>query len=43
VASDAHPCRPCGIDGCGGGKISDCLATLPVERVYNAALELLAR
>lgn len=43
VASDVHPCRPCGIDGCGGGKVSDCLATLPVERVYDAALGLLAR
>jgi heptosyltransferase-3 len=42
VASTAHPCRPCGIDGCGGGKVSDCLATLPVERVLAAAHELLA-
>ena len=41
VASDAHPCRPCGIDGCGGGKVSDCLATVPVERVYRAVQELL--
>ncbi len=42
VASDAHPCRPCGIDGCGGGKVSDCLASLPVDRVHTAVLELLA-
>ncbi|MBI4740438.1 MAG: putative lipopolysaccharide heptosyltransferase III [Betaproteobacteria bacterium] len=42
VASDAHPCRPCGIDGCGGGKVSDCLAGLPVDRVHTAVLELLA-
>ncbi len=42
VASDAHPCRPCGIDGCGGGKVSDCLENLPVERVYRAVQELLA-
>jgi heptosyltransferase III len=42
VASDAHPCRPCGNDGCGGGKVSECLTTLPVERVYAAARELLA-
>ena len=41
VASDSHPCRPCGIDGCGGGKVSDCLTTLPVERVYRAVQELL--
>lgn len=43
VASDAHPCRPCGIDGCGGGKVSDCLENLPVERVYRAVQELLAQ
>ena len=42
VASDRHPCRPCGIDGCGGGKLSDCLATLPVARVLAACDELLA-
>ena len=40
IASDRHPCRPCGIDGCGGGKVSDCLASLPVERVLTAAREL---
>ena len=43
VASDVHPCRPCGIDGCGGGKVSDCLANLPVDRVYRAVQELLAQ
>jgi heptosyltransferase-3 len=42
VASAAHPCRPCGNDGCGGGKVSECLTTLPVERVHAAARELLA-
>lgn len=42
IASAAHPCRPCGLDGCGGGKVSECLTTLPVERVYAAARELLA-
>lgn len=42
VASDTHPCRPCGIDGCGGSKVSDCLTTLSVERVHNAVQELLA-
>jgi heptosyltransferase-3 len=41
VASDAHPCRPCGLDGCGGGKVSECLTTLPVERVLAACDELL--
>jgi heptosyltransferase-3 len=42
VASNAHPCRPCGIDGCGGGKVSECLTELPVERVRRAVHELLA-
>lgn len=41
VTSD-HPCRPCGNDGCGGSKVSECLTTLPVERVLAAANELLA-
>ena len=43
VASDRHSCRPCGIDGCGGSKISDCLVQLPAERVIKAAHTLLAR
>jgi heptosyltransferase-3 len=42
IASDAHPCRPCGLDGCGGGKVSDCLTTLPVERVREGLRSLLA-
>jgi heptosyltransferase-3 len=42
VASDAHPCRPCGQDGCGGGKVSDCLTTLPVARVHAALADVLA-
>jgi heptosyltransferase-3 len=42
VASADHPCRPCGNDGCGGGKVSECLTTLPVARVLSAANELLA-
>ncbi len=36
VASAVHPCRPCGIDGCGGGKLSDCLFTLPEAQVLCA-------
>ncbi|RIX48478.1 MAG: putative lipopolysaccharide heptosyltransferase III [Rhodocyclales bacterium GT-UBC] len=42
VSSDRHPCRPCGIDGCGGGKVSDCLSSLRVEAVLDAAHALLA-
>ncbi len=40
VASD-HGCRPCGNDGCGGGKVSECLTTLPVDQVHAAARALL--
>ena len=42
VASDAHRCRPCGNDGCGGSKRSDCLMTLPPARVAAAVADLLA-
>lgn len=41
VVTTNHTCRPCGRDGCGGGKISDCLVTLPVERVVVACHEVL--
>ncbi|MEO8508703.1 MAG: putative lipopolysaccharide heptosyltransferase III [Betaproteobacteria bacterium] len=40
VVSTAFPCRPCGLDGCGGGKVSECLTTLPVERVHGALAAL---
>ena len=42
VSSLDHPCRPCGNDGCGGGKVSECLTELPVDRVYAAFVDLLA-
>lgn len=41
VITSNHSCRPCGFDGCGGSKRSDCLETIPADRVLNAALELL--
>lgn len=34
-------CRPCGLDGCGNGKISDCLQTIQVNDVISATLALL--
>jgi heptosyltransferase-3 len=43
VASGEHPCRPCGNDGCGGGKVSECLTRLPVEAALAAVDSLLAR
>ncbi|MDP2828989.1 MAG: putative lipopolysaccharide heptosyltransferase III [Sulfuricellaceae bacterium] len=36
-----HACRPCGNDGCGGGKISECLTDISVDRVLAAIEELL--
>jgi heptosyltransferase-3 len=41
VVASAFTCRPCGLDGCGGGKVSDCLVRLPVDIVHRAARELL--
>ena len=41
VTSDAYACRPCGQDGCGGGKISDCLVRLPVDAVLTAVDDLM--
>jgi heptosyltransferase-3 len=43
VGSARHPCRPCGIDGCGGSKVSDCLVTLPEAAVLEAVDALLPR
>jgi ADP-heptose:LPS heptosyltransferase len=42
VASNTHPCRPCGMAGCNDSKLSDCLTSLPVARVLAACEELLA-
>ena len=41
IASQKHPCRPCGIDGCGGGKVSDCLVSLTPQQVLAAVEALL--
>ncbi len=42
VVTSGHSCRPCGNDGCGGGKVSECLTQLEVDRVHAAVNELLA-
>jgi heptosyltransferase-3 len=42
VASNTHPCRPCGMAGCNDSKISDCLTTLPVAQVLAACEDLLS-
>ena len=41
VASSDHPCRPCGLDGCGGGKVSDCLTSIAAAAVHDAVRALL--
>ena len=43
VVTSTHSCRPCRVDGCGGGKVSECLTLLPVDAVHAAARELLAK
>lgn len=39
--NDDFPCRPCGEDGCGGGKISQCLMAISVEQVFAEVANLL--
>ena len=36
VVTQQLACRPCFMDGCGGSKMSDCLATLPLKSVLHA-------
>lgn len=42
VVASGHSCRPCGNDGCGGSKVSECLTTLPVSAVLQAMQTLLS-
>ncbi len=37
-----YSCRPCGLDGCGNGKISDCLMAISVDDVVSAVEEILS-
>lgn len=41
IVSSHHSCRPCGKDGCGGSKVSDCLQQIPVQQVILAIDSLL--
>lgn len=41
VITSNHSCRPCGMDGCGNSKVSECLTTLPVDTVLAAVKQLL--
>jgi heptosyltransferase-3 len=40
--SSRFPCRPCGRDGCGGSKASDCLITMPSSSVLYAVESLIS-
>lgn len=40
IVSANHSCRPCGLDGCGGGKVSECMMDISVQQVLQAARDL---
>ena len=39
--SPSFACRPCGLDGCAGSKVSQCLVALPASKILSACDELL--
>jgi len=41
VVAQPVSCRPCNLDGCGGGKVADCLATLTLATVLENVIHLL--
>ncbi|MFA7241769.1 MAG: putative lipopolysaccharide heptosyltransferase III [Sulfuricellaceae bacterium] len=41
IVTSGHSCRPCGNDGCGGGKVADCLETISVAQVLAAIHEVM--
>ena len=40
---DEYPCRPCGKDGCGGSKVSQCLATIDADAVAGHFYRLIGK
>jgi heptosyltransferase-3 len=40
VVTASFPCRPCGQDGCGGSKVSDCLTSITAGSVLAALDDL---
>ena len=42
VLTTPYPCRPCGLDGCGNSKLSDCLMTIESKEVIRAVEDILA-
>lgn len=41
VITSNHSCRPCGLDGCGNSKISECLTGISVDEVLSAVRQIL--
>jgi heptosyltransferase-3 len=41
IVTSSHPCRPCGRDGCGGGKRSECMEEIAPAEVLDAVRSLL--
>lgn len=41
VVTTPLSCRPCGLDGCGGSKKSDCLARISVDEVLQSLMQLM--
>jgi heptosyltransferase-3 len=39
IISQHFSCRPCYQDGCGGSKVSDCLATLSIQTALNTQVK----
>jgi heptosyltransferase-3 len=42
ITSGRHSCVPCGMDGCGGSKVSDCIVSIEVSTVFEAIARRLA-
>jgi len=42
VITSSYTCRPCNLDGCGGGKVCDCIEQISVDRVEKALLGILS-
>ena len=40
ILTSPFSCRPCGLDGCGNGKISECLQAIQADDVIQATLSL---
>lgn len=43
VLTAPYPCRPCRLDGCGGGKVSECLEAISAAEVLAAIHDLLEK